>query len=64
VAQLTQVGVPLSLAQALRELALLWLAATLASDPRRHRPSGDDPGSRCARERVMVALSGGSDGEC
>lgn len=54
----------MSLAQALRELALLWLAATLASDPRRHRPSGDDPGSRCARERVMVALSGGSDGEC
>jgi len=48
---------------ALRELALLWLAATLASDPRRHRASGHDPVSGHARERVMVALSGGSEGE-
>jgi two-component system sensor histidine kinase KdpD len=47
---------------ALRELALLWLAATLASDPRRHRPGDHDPGGGCARERVVVALSGGSDG--
>jgi len=48
---------------ALRELALLWLAATLASDRRRHRPGGHDPESGCARERVVVALSGGSDGD-
>jgi two-component system, OmpR family, sensor histidine kinase KdpD len=48
---------------ALRELALLWLAATLASDPRRHRPGDHAPGSGCARERVVVALSGGSDGD-
>jgi two-component system sensor histidine kinase KdpD len=48
---------------ALREPALLWLAATLASDPRRHCSSGRDPGSGHARERVVVALSGGSEGE-
>ncbi len=48
---------------ALRELALLWLAAALASGPRRHLPGGGDPGSGQARERVVVALSGGPEGE-
>jgi len=47
---------------ALRELALLWLAATLAGGPRRHLPGGGDPGSGQARERVVVALSGGPEG--
>jgi two-component system sensor histidine kinase KdpD len=49
---------------ALRELALLWLAATLGGNPQRHNLSGDgDPGSDQARERVVVALSGGPEGE-
>ena len=48
---------------ALRELALLWLAAALAGDPRRHLRGGGDPGSDQARERVVVALSGGPEGE-
>ena len=48
---------------ALRELALLWLAATLASDPRRQQPGDHDPGSGRARERIVVALSGGSVGD-
>jgi two-component system, OmpR family, sensor histidine kinase KdpD len=48
---------------ALRELALLWLAAALADGPRRHLPGGGDPGSGQARERVVVALSGSPDGE-
>ena len=48
---------------ALRELALLWLAAALADGPRRHLPGGGDPGSGQARERVVVALSGGPEGE-
>jgi two-component system sensor histidine kinase KdpD len=43
---------------ALRELALLWLAATLAEDRHRHHPGGPQ-----ARERVVVALPGGPDGE-
>jgi two-component system sensor histidine kinase KdpD len=47
---------------ALRELALLWLAAALADGPR-HLPGGGDPGSGQARERVVVALSGGPEGE-
>ena len=47
----------------LRELALLWLAAKLASDPQRYRPGGHQPGSGHARERVVVALSGGPEGE-
>ena len=42
---------------ALRELALLWLAATLAGG-RGHLPGGGQ-----ARERVVVALSGGPEGE-
>jgi hypothetical protein len=48
---------------ALRELALLWLAAKLASDPQRYRPGGQVPGSGRARERVLVALSGGPEGQ-
>ncbi len=47
---------------ALRELALLWLAAALAAGPR-HLHGGDAPGSGQARERVVVALSGGPEGE-
>jgi two-component system sensor histidine kinase KdpD len=46
---------------ALREMALLWLAATLAGD--RHRPGGPLPGAPQARERVVVALTGSPDGE-
>jgi two-component system sensor histidine kinase KdpD len=48
---------------ALRELALLWLAGKLASDRRRSRPRGQVPGDGHARERVMVALSGGPEDE-
>jgi nucleotide-binding universal stress UspA family protein len=48
---------------ALRELALLWLAAALADGPRRHLPGGGDPGSGHTRERVVAALSGGPEGE-
>ena len=48
---------------ALRELALLWLAGKLASDRRRSRPGGQVPGDGHARERVVVALSGGPEGE-
>ena len=44
---------------ALRELALLWLAATLTRD--RHRYGGAVPGTRQARERVVAALTGGPD---
>jgi K+-sensing histidine kinase KdpD len=47
----------------LRELTLLLLAATLASDPRRHCPGGHDPGNGHARDRVPVALSGDCEGE-
>jgi len=47
---------------ALRELALLWLAATLAKSPQRHR-GGHDLSRGQARERVVVALSGGLEGE-
>jgi two-component system, OmpR family, sensor histidine kinase KdpD len=48
---------------ALRELALLWLVGKLASDQRRSRPGGQVPGHGHARERVVVALSGGPEGE-
>jgi two-component system sensor histidine kinase KdpD len=48
---------------ALRELALLWLVGKLASDRRRSRPGGQVPGDGHARERVVVALSGGPEGE-
>jgi two-component system sensor histidine kinase KdpD len=44
---------------ALRELALLWLAG----GPRRHLRGGGEPGSGQARERVVVALSGGPEGQ-
>jgi two-component system, OmpR family, sensor histidine kinase KdpD len=47
---------------AMRELALLWLATMLASDPRRHWPGGCDPGSGHAPGRV-VGLGGGPQGE-
>jgi two-component system sensor histidine kinase KdpD len=49
---------------ALRELTLLWLAATLA-DPQ-HHPGGGEPGGDpggLGRERVVVALSGGPEGQ-
>lgn len=42
---------------ALRELALLWLAAKLAEDRQRYCPAG-----RQVRERVVVALPGGPEG--
>jgi two-component system sensor histidine kinase KdpD len=48
---------------ALRELALLWLVGKLASDRRRSRPGGQVLGDGHARERVVVALSGGPEGE-
>jgi len=48
---------------ALRELALLWVAATLASSPQRHRPDSHGLGRGQAQERVVVALSGGPEGE-
>jgi two-component system sensor histidine kinase KdpD len=48
---------------ALRELALLWLAGKLVSDRRRCRPGGQVPGDGHARERVVVAVSGGPEGE-
>ena len=48
---------------ALRELALLWLAGKLASERRPSRPGGQVPGDGHARERVVVALSGGPEGE-
>ena len=46
---------------ALRELALLWLAAKLTGD--RHQLGALLPGAPQARERVVVALIGRSDGE-
>jgi len=47
---------------ALREIALLWLASTLAGE-RGHPPGGGQPGSGQTRERVVVALSGRPEGE-
>ncbi len=55
---------------ALRELALLWLAVSLTQNRQRYRPDGDGDGDgdgdagdgRPARERVMVALTGGPEG--
>src|SRR5262249_1849218 len=47
----------------LRELALRWVAATLASGPLGDRPGGRDLGSGHARERVVVAIGGGPEGE-
>jgi two-component system sensor histidine kinase KdpD len=48
---------------ALRELALLWLVGKLASDRQRSRPGGQVRGDGHARERVVVALSGGPEDE-
>ena len=48
---------------ALRELALLWLVGKLATDRRRSRPGSQAPGDGQARERVVVALSGGPQDE-
>ena len=47
---------------ALRELALRWVAATLATGPLPDRPSGQDLGGGHVRERVVAAISGGSEG--
>jgi K+-sensing histidine kinase KdpD len=44
---------------ALRELALRWVAATLASGPLPDRPAGQDLGRGHVRERVVVAIGGG-----
>jgi two-component system sensor histidine kinase KdpD len=44
---------------ALRELALLWLAASLTQNRQRYRPDRDVDDGRPTRERVMVALTGG-----
>ena len=48
---------------ALRELALLWLAASLTQNRQRSRPDGDIDEGRPTRERVMVALTGGPEGQ-
>ena len=48
---------------ALRELALLWLAASLTQNRQRSRPDGDVVEGRPTRERVMVALTGGPEGQ-
>jgi two-component system sensor histidine kinase KdpD len=48
---------------ALRELALLWLAATLAQNARRYRPDRHVHDSRQARERIVVGLTGGPEGQ-
>src|SRR5690349_19101179 len=48
-----------------RALALLWLAASLTQNRQRPRPDGDvdDEDGRPTRERVMVALTGGPEGQ-
>ena len=48
---------------ALRELALRWVAAALASSPLPDRPDGQELGGGHARERVVVALGGGPEGQ-
>jgi two-component system sensor histidine kinase KdpD len=48
---------------ALRELALRWVAATLAGGPVPGRPGGQHSGRDHARERVVVALGGGPEGQ-
>jgi two-component system, OmpR family, sensor histidine kinase KdpD len=48
---------------ALRELALLWLAATLAQSPQQYRPGGRVHDGWQARERVVVALTSGPEGQ-
>ena len=46
----------------LRELALRWVAAALASGPLWDRPGGRDLGGGHVRERVVVAIGGGPEG--
>ena len=48
---------------ALRELALRWVAATLASGPLSDQPGGQDLDSGHVRERVVAAIGGGPEGE-
>jgi two-component system sensor histidine kinase KdpD len=48
---------------ALRELALLWLAALLTQNRQRYRPDGHVDDGRPTRERIMVALTGGPEGQ-
>ncbi|MDQ1123818.1 ATP-binding protein [Microbacterium trichothecenolyticum] len=48
---------------ALRELALLWLADEVDSALQRYRTEHKIEGSWQARERVVVALTGGTEGE-
>lgn len=48
---------------ALRELALLWLADRVDEGLERYRHEHDIEGAWAARERVLVALSGGPEGE-
>jgi two-component system sensor histidine kinase KdpD len=48
---------------ALRELALLWLAASLSQNDQRHHPGGRVDDGQPTRERVMVALADGPEGE-
>jgi two-component system sensor histidine kinase KdpD len=48
---------------ALRELALLWLAASLTQNRQRYRPDGHVDDGRPTRERIMVALTGGPEGQ-
>ena len=48
---------------ALRQLALGWLAATLAQQRQRSGPAGRGGHAGPSRERVVVALSGGAEGQ-
>jgi two-component system sensor histidine kinase KdpD len=48
---------------ALRELALLWLADKVDEGLQRYRAAHDIQGTWEARERVVVALTGGAEGE-
>ncbi|QEU95453.1 sensor histidine kinase KdpD [Streptomyces kanamyceticus] len=48
---------------ALRELALRWLAGHVGEQLRSHRSEHGGDGVREARERVVVALTGGPEGE-
>jgi two-component system, OmpR family, sensor histidine kinase KdpD len=48
---------------ALRELALLWLAASLTQNRQRYRPDGHVDDGRPTRERIMVGLTGGPEGQ-
>jgi two-component system sensor histidine kinase KdpD len=55
--------VPRRALAALRELALLWLAASLTQNRQRYRPDGHVDDGRPTRERIMVALTGGPEGQ-